>query len=638
MARGGHAGSRTQRIMLATGLLLAAGASLEAAGGLAAGAAAPVLGPAAVGCYALGMAVGGHLTARRALRALGRRQINFNVLMTVALLGAALIGEWREGAVVAFLYNLAEVLEERALDRARGAIKALMALAPPTARLRRGGTEVTVPVEQVMPGDVVIVRPGERIAVDGRVLRGASAVDQAALTGESVPVEKMPGDEVFAGSVNGDGALEVEASRPGTDTTLARVIHLVEAAGAQRAPTQRFVDAFARYYTPAIVLLAAAVAAGPPLLLGQPWARWTYEALALLVVGCPCALVIATPVALVSAIGNAARHGVLVKGGRHLEEVARLAAVAIDKTGTLTAGRPVVTDVVRLGGEGCPLCLAGGLERLSEHPLARAIVAAAESEEHACAAGPVPADFRALPGRGASAVLDGRRYYVGSLRLFTELGADTAEAEPLVERFQAEGKTAMLLGTEGRVLAVFALADALRPAALTALRDLAAAGVRRMVMLTGDSAAAGARVARESGIAEVRAGLLPEEKVAAVRELRERYGSVAMVGDGVNDAPAMAAATVGIAMGGAGNDVALETADVVLMSDDLSLIPFLIALSRRAMSTVRQNIAFALALKAAAVAAAVGGWLTLWLAIVADMGATVLVTLNAARLLRFSRR
>ncbi len=617
------------RRMLVSGGLLA--------GGWLAGLLAPAVPGAAVAFYALAIAAGGYPTARKGLRALRRGRITFNVLMTVAVAGAALIGEWREGAVVAFLYNASEALEAHAMDRARGALRALVDLAPKLARVRRDGREETIPAEAVVPGDLVIVRPGERIAVDGRVVGGASAVNQAPITGESVPVEKGPGDEVFAGSLNEEGVLEVEATRPCTDTTLARIIHLVEDAQSRRAPVQRFVDAFARWYTPAIVALAAGVALAPPLFLGQPWDRWLYEGLALLVVGCPCALVVSTPVALVSAIGGAARHGVLIKGGMHLETAGRLRAVAFDKTGTLTEGRPAVTDVIRLTDDGgaCPLCLAGGLERFSEHPLARAIVAAAEAAEHECYSPPDVADFRAIPGKGAGAVIDGRRYYIGNPRLFAELGVDTGQAAEIVDRLQAEGKTAMLLGTERELVAVFAVADALRPDGVAVLRELARAGVAHAVMLTGDNARTAESVARQAGIAEFRAELLPEDKVAAVRELRERYGTVAMVGDGVNDAPALAAASLGIAMGRGGTDVALETADVVLMGDDLSRLPYLVRLARAALGVIRQNIAFSLLIKLVAVAAVVPGWLTLWLAILADMGATVLVTLNAARLLLY---
>lgn len=617
---------RDTRRMLVSGSLLAAAWLAEV---LIRGTALP-----AIALYALAAAVGGYPTARRGLRAFRRGRITFSGLMTVAVTGALLIGEWREAAVVAFLYNVAEALESYAQDRARGALRALLDLSPRVARVRRDGAEVAVPVAEVRRGETVLIRPGERIPVDGRVRRGFSAVNQAPITGESLPVDKEPGDEVYAGSLNGEGALEVEATRPGSDTTLTRVIHLVEEAQAARAPAQRLVDRFAGYYTPAVAALAAGVAVLPPLLLDQPWSRWLYEGLALLVASCPCALVISVPVALVSAIGSAARHGVLVKGGLHLETAARVRAVAFDKTGTLTAGQPRVTEVVPLAGDGaCPLCLAGSVERQSEHPLARAVVAAAA--DHGCPPPPDGAEFRALPGLGATALVDGRRYYVGNARLFADLGLPLDAAAPHLARLQEEGKTAMLVGTEREVLAVLGVADALRPESRPAVADLRRLGVAPAVLLTGDNPRAAAAVARQAGVDEFRAELLPEDKVAAVRELTAQHGPVAVVGDGVNDAPALAAAALGVAMGGAGNDVALETADVVLMGNDLNRLPFLVRLSRAAMSVIRQNVALSLGLKAAAVAAVAPGWLTLWLAILADMGATVLVTANAARLLRF---
>lgn len=583
--------------------------------------------------YALTIVVGGYPTARKGIRSLLRLNFDINVLMTVAVTGAALIGEWTEGAVVAFLFNVSEALESYSMERARSAIRALMEIAPKVARIRRGQEELEVPVEEVQVGDVMLVRPGEKIPMDGRVLKGTSAVNQAAITGESIPVEKGPGDEVFAGTLNGDGALEVEVTKLVTDTTLARIIHLVEEAQAQRAPAQKFVDVFARYYTPAVMVLAALIILIPPLFLGQPWGEWIYRGLALLVVACPCALVVSTPVALVSGIANGARHGVLIKGGLFLEQAGRLQAVAFDKTGTLTRGRPVVTDVVKLADEDMAglLCLAAGIEQFSEHPLARAIVEAARREAQGI---PPAEDFSAIIGKGASAVIQGTRYYIGSPRLFSELGADTAAAEEVVARLQAEGKTAMLLGTEAQVLGVFAVADELRETSVAALQELKQAGVRHIVMLTGDNARTAEAIARRAGITEFRADLLPEDKVEAIKQLRERYGVVAMVGDGVNDAPALAAATLGIAMGGAGTDVALETADIALMADDLNKLPYLVRLSRATLRVIKQNIGLALALKLLAVIAVFPGWLTLWLAILADMGATILVTLNGIRLLR----
>ena len=613
------------RRLLIAGALLAAGVL---AGWLLAGwspLAAPVL-------YALAIAVGGWPTARKGLRSLRRLRFDSNVLMTVAVAGAALIGQWSEGAVVAFLYNLSEALEAYAMNRARGAIGALVQLAPRTARLLDGRE---VPVDAVAVGEMLLVRPGERIALDGVVRAGISAVDQAAITGEAMPVTREVGDPVYAGSINGEGALEVAVTRLVRDTTLARVIHQVEEAQAQKAPAQRFVDRFARWYTPAVMLAAALVMVVPPLFFHRPWDRWIYAGLALLVLSCPCALVVSTPVALVSGIANAARYGVLIKGGLYLEQAGHLQAVAFDKTGTLTRGRPVLTDVVSLG-EAPPariLALAAAVEARSEHPLARAVVQAARDGGLAL---PAAADFTALPGRGAAAVVEGVAHYAGTPRLFSELGALAGDSSAVaaVERLEAAGKTAVLLGTAERLLGVLAVADELRASSVAALQELRRLGVRHAVMLTGDSPRTAAAVAAQAGLAEYRAGLLPADKVTAIGQLQQEYGLVAMVGDGINDAPALAAAGLGIAMGGAGSGVALETAGAVLMADDLSGLPFLVRQSRATLAVIRQNIGLALGLKLLAVLAVIPGWLTLWLAVIADMGGTILVTLNAVRLLR----
>lgn len=583
------------------------------------------------GLYAVAIVAGGRVTFGRGARALARLQFDMNALMTVAVTGAVLIGEWREAGVVAFLYGVSESLEAFGINRARRAIRSLMDLAPRTARVLRDGAEAVIPVDDVEVGDRMLVRPGEKIAMDGDVIAGLSAVNQAAITGESVPVEKQAGDPVYAGTLNGAGALTVTVSRRVADTTLSRIIHLVEEAQAQRAPAQRFIDRFARYYTPSVLALAALVALVPPLALGRPWAHWIYEGLALLVVACPCALVVSTPVALVSAIGNAARNGVLIKGGVHLEQAGRVRAVALDKTGTLTHGQPALTDLVPLNG--LPpaelLAAAAAVEQFSEHPLAGAVVRAAAGRPLPAAAG-----FQAMPGRGAHAEVAGRRLYVGSLRLFGELGAPVDAAAAAAADLEANGRAALLVGDAGAVDGVLGVADTLRPDSSAAVQELHRTGVGRVVMLTGDTEATARAVAARVGVDEYRWGLLPADKVDAVRDLRARYGAVAMVGDGVNDAPALAAATVGIAMGAAGTDVALETADIALMSDDLSRLPFLLRLSRATLGVIRQNIALALALKLLAVLAVFPGWLTLWLAILADMGATILVTANSLRLFR----
>jgi Cd2+/Zn2+-exporting ATPase len=585
--------------------------------------------------YAGAIVAGGYSTAVKGLRNLIKLQFDMNVLMMIAVAGAAAIGQWSEGAVVAVLFGVSEMLESYTMDRARQSLRSLMEIAPRTARVLRWGKVEEIPVEDVRVGDTLVVRPGEKVAMDGVILEGRSAINQAAITGESLPVEKGPGAEVFAGTLNGEGALDVRVTRLVEDSTISRVIHLVEEAQAQRAPSQTFVERFARYYTPAIMVLSALIVLVPPLLLGQPWGPWVYRGLSLLVVGCPCALVVSTPVSIVSAISNAARNGVLIKGGAHLERAGALRAVAFDKTGTLTRGRPEVTDVEPVAGEVSAadlLCLAAAVEGRSEHPLARAIV-----ERSACKneCGRVTAGFQAIVGRGARATVDGRELYVGSPVLFaSDLSLDLGRAGELSRQWQAQGKTVMLVGTREAVLGAVAVADTPRRSSAGALAGLREAGVERTVMLTGDNAVTARAIGSRLGVDEVRADLLPEGKVAAVRELAKTHGAIGMVGDGVNDAPALAAATVGIAMGGAGTDVALETADIALMGDDLSKLPFTIRLSRATLRVIKQNIGLALALKLLAVAAVFPGWLTLWLAILADMGATVLVTLNGMRLLR----
>lgn len=589
-------------------------------------------GPLTILLFAAATLVGGYATICRGLRALSRFQFDMNVMMTGAVTGAALIGQWEEGAAVAFLYAVSNLLEATTLDRARRTIRGLMDLAPREGRIRRGGQELIVPVEDVRVGDLLLVRPGEKIAADGIVRAGISTVDQSAITGESVPSDKAAKDRVFAGTLNGFGALEVEVTRRVADTTLHRIIHLVEEAQAQRAPSQQFVDRFARVYTPAVLGLAIALGLLPPLLFGQPWGPWIYRGLALLIVSCPCALVVSTPVSILSAVANAARQGVLIKGGAHLEALGRISTVALDKTGTLTTGRPEVTDVLPLDDTGpeALLALAAAVEVRSEHPLARAILRAAEKRHLPLQ----PAsEFTAIPGQGARASVGTQAVYVGNRRLAEEVWPQDNRAAGVVARLEAQGKTAMIVGTGEGPLGVIGLEDILRPESRDAVTCLRAAGVSHVALLSGDNAAVAGSIARAIGADDVRAPLLPEDKLAAVRDLRERYGDLVMVGDGVNDAPALAAATVGVAMGVAGSDVALETADVALMSDDLGKLPFVMGLGRATVRVIQQNIAFALVIKALAIAAVFPGWLTLWLAVLGDMGASVLVTLNGMRLL-----
>jgi Cd2+/Zn2+-exporting ATPase len=594
---------------------------------------------AAAALAVLAVVAGGRYIFPRGVRALRSRALDMNFLMSIAAVGALGIGEYGEAASAVFLFALAQLLESYSVDRARRAVQQLMALSPAEAVVLRGGRELRVPAEEVVVGEVVVVRPGEKIPVDGVVTAGASSVDQAPITGESVPVEKEAGAEVFAGTLNGAGALEIRSTRPAEDTTLARIIHSVEEAQGSRAPTQAFVERFARVYTPAVVAVAAAVALLPPLLGVGGWGDWFYRALVLLVIACPCALVISTPVTIVSALAGAARRGILIKGGLHLENAGRARVVALDKTGTLTAGEPEVVDIVSLGDRPPAelLRLAAAAERRSEHPLARAILRRAEE------AGLEPeaaTNTAALTGLGVEARLGKRTIVVGSARLFGERGALDAAARRALERLEGEGRTVVLVGEarpEGLVAeGAIALADRVRAEAAGALRALHAAGIERVVMLTGDREGAAAAVATSLGagaVDEVHASLLPEDKVAAVRALRERHGAVLFVGDGVNDAPALAAADVGIAMGAGGSDVALETADIALMADDLSRLPVTIRFARKAERIIRANIAFSLLTKGAFLMLALSGHATLWMAVLADVGASVLVVGNGMRAL-----
>ncbi len=639
-----ESGARHEQTILtaASGLATAAAFAVHAwqAGGPAAALGSEGLGLAhgvplaARLLYLAGMVAGAWRIVPKAWLAARRFRPDMNLLMTIAVLGAVAIGEWLEAATVTFLFALSLALESWSLGRARHAVAALMDLAPPTARLLHpDGTEEEVPPQALRAGSVFVVRPGERIPLDGRVTRGASGVNQAPITGESLPIGKGVGDTVFAGTINGDGALEVECTKAASDTTLAHIIRMVGSAQSRRAPSEQWVERFARIYTPAVMLLAGLVLFVPPLLFGGAWGDWLYRALVLLVIGCPCALVISTPVSIVAALASAARQGVLVKGGLHLEAPAHLKAMALDKTGTLTEGRPRVLEVVPMNehDERELLAIAMSLEARSEHPLAAAIL------DYGRARGvPVRAaeDFQIVQGKGASGRLDGRSYWLGSHRLLDERGQETAAVHERLEALAGTGRTVVVVGDETHVCGFLALADTLRPASARALMELRALGIERIVMLTGDNRGTAESVARQAGVDEVRAELLPADKVAAVEELVARHGQVAMVGDGVNDAPAMALATLGIAMGAAGSDAAIETADIALMSDDLSKVPWLIAHSRRTLGVIRQNIALSLAVKATFVTLTFLGHASLWGAIAADMGASLLVIFNGLRLLR----
>lgn len=590
-----------------------------------------------VGLFLTAILVGGFPLLKTGIRNVARLEFDMKTLMTLAVIGGAIIGEWGEVAVVVILFAISEALERFSMDRARKSIQSLMDIAPNEALIKRNGQEFTVHVGDIVVGDIMIVKPGQKIAMDGIVVHGHSSVNQAAITGESVPVEKAVDDEVFAGTLNEEGLLEIKVTKLVEDTTISKIIHLVEEAQGERAPAQAFVDKFAKYYTPIIMVVAALVAIIPPLFTGGNWSTWVYQGLAVLVVGCPCALVISTPISIVSAIGNAAKKGVLVKGGVYLEEMASLKAIAFDKTGTLTKGIPVVTDFALLNpqlDQRQLFAIVAALENRSQHPLASAIVAKAEDEQLPYHDYMVE-NVTALTGKGITGTVNGKTYYVGSPKLFQER-LPTRDITPFaqnIKSLQQQGKTAMLVGTETELLAIVAVADEVRPSSKEVIRKLHEAGIAKTVMLTGDNKQTAHAIGQAVGVADIQAELMPEDKLRFIKQWQENHGHVAMVGDGVNDAPALAAATVGIAMGGAGTDTALETADIALMGDDLKKLPFTVKLSRKTLNIIKANIAFAIAIKLAALLLVVPGWLTLWIAILSDMGATLLVALNSMRLI-----
>ncbi|MGM0491828.1 MAG: heavy metal translocating P-type ATPase [Armatimonadota bacterium] len=592
---------------------------------------------AVVATLSISIILGGYHIARSAIISLRTSlAADMNVLMTVAVIGAMAIGEWYEAATVVLLFSVANALETFTSDRTRNAIRSLMALSPDTATVLRDGEEVSVAAENVAIGDVVVVRPGERLPVDGVVEDGESEINQAPVTGESEPVAVSPGSEVFAGTVNGPGLLEIRSTKTAGDTTIARIIHMVEEAQAQRSPSQRFVDRFARYYTPIVIALAALITAIPPLAFGEPFTPWFYRALTLLVLACPCALVISTPVAIAAAIANGARNGVLVKGGAYIERLATIRQFVFDKTGTLTLGRPEVTDVIPAGGqdEDELLATAAAAESGSEHALGRAILREAADRGLQWSRA---RDFRAITGRGARARVDHRVVHVGRPSWIAELGAETTEIDEDVRRLQSQARTVVLVargeGDSVSVLGAIAIADRPREEAREATDKLRAMGVERLMMLTGDAEGVAASVASELGIDEYAAELMPDQKVDRIKKIRQS-GLVAMIGDGVNDAPALALADVGVAMGAAGTDAALETADIALMADDLSKLPYALRLSRMALRIVKQNIVASIAIKLAFMALVVPGALTLWMAILGDTGVSIAVTLNSMRLLK----
>jgi len=587
--------------------------------------------PLEVGFYLLALSSGGYESAKRSLLALLRRTVDVNLLMILAAAGAAALGYWKEGAILMLLFSLSNALEGYATERTRQAIQLLMTLRPREARVRRDGEEILVPVDSVAPGDLVVVRPGDQIPVDGRVEAGVSWVDQGPITGESFPVQKVPGNEVYAGTLNLQGILEVRVTRPAEDTTLARILKLVESAQSQKARTQHFAEWIGRYYTLAVVGAAVILLLSP--LQGRGWEEAFYRAMTLLVVASPCALVLSTPSTILAAIANGARHGILFKGGTHLEALAGVKTLAFDKTGTLTLGRPQVSEVLAIHvGEQEVLRLAASAERLSGHPLGNALVE--EAQRRGLELYEVQA-MEEIPGQGVRAALNGRGEVLVGNRLLIEAAgiAIPEEIAEAVDRLERSGKTVMFVANGG-VAGVIAASDVVRPDTQEALRQVRSLGIHRLVMLTGDNPRAAQAISERAGVTDVFAGLLPHEKVEVLQSLK-RYGPVGMVGDGINDAPALASASVGIVMGGIASDVAMETADVVLMAPTLERLPYAIALSRKAQGVIRQNIAIALSVILLLLTGTFLGWLQLPLAVVGHEGSTVLVILNGLRLLHF---
>jgi Cd2+/Zn2+-exporting ATPase len=579
--------------------------------------------------------IGAVFPAQRAWQSVTRRSLDINVLMVIAVVGALIIRQFEEAAMVVSLFAAAQWLEAQSLDRARRAIGKLLDMAATGVTVRGEGGDHLVDIDEVAPGALMLVKPGEKIALDGVVRSGRSDVNQAPITGESLPVEKSEGDDVFAGTINGHGARTVAVTRRRADTTLAHIVHLVESAQARRAPMQQFIDRFAAWYTPSIVILAVLVAALPVVVLGQPFETWLYRALVLLVVACPCALVISTPVSIVSALAGAAQHGVLVKGGVHLERLAGVRVVAFDKTGTVTTGRLTLDAVHPVNGSRPDdiVQAAASVESQSEHPIAAAIVASAHARG-------VPLDaaseVRALPGLGVEGVVNGQAIVCGTPRLFGERGGLSIEVSDAAAAIAARGMSPVVVARNGAAIGVLGVTDRPKANAAQVVVDLRAQGVSRIAMITGDHDAAARATGAALGVDEVRSGQLPADKVLAVEHLRHAHGAIAMVGDGVNDAPALAAADVGIVMGAMGSDAALETADIALMSDELPKLPYAIRLSRATLSNIRTNVALSIGLKAAFVFLAIAGVATLWMAVLADTGASALVVANAVRLRRFS--
>ncbi|GAB1782280.1 heavy metal translocating P-type ATPase [Priestia aryabhattai] len=584
--------------------------------------------------YAIAMIVSGYKPAKSAYYGIKSRSLDMNVLMTVAALGAAVIGEWLEGATVVWLFALGVALQTRSIEQTRNSIRGLMDLAPSEAWVKENGQLIKKAAEDISIGTTIVVKPGDRIPLDGEIINGESSINQAPITGESIPVDKVIGDAVYAGTINESGSLEIKVTKLVEDTTISKIIHLVEEAQEKKAPTQAFVDKFATIYTPIVFILALFIMVIPPLFDGA-WSEWFYKGLELLVVACPCALVISTPVAIVSAIGNAAKNGVLIKGGTFLEKAGAINAIAFDKTGTLTEGKPAVSEVVSLAAEENQLlAITKTLEDYSNHPIARAIVDYAAEKKVDSLQG---SNFKILTGKGVQATIQETVYYAGNAKLFSDLGTPLSHCWSHIEKLQNEGKTIIIVGTAKSVLGIISVADTIRHTTVSALESLKQKGMQQIVMLTGDNEGTAKMIASESRVDRYFADLLPEDKVKAIQQLQHEGYQTAMVGDGINDAPALATADLGIAMGGAGTDTAMETADIVLMADNLEKLPHTMKLSRKALAVIKQNIWFSIIVKVIALAFIFPGWLTLWIAVLSDTGAALLVILNSLRLLKMKK-
>ncbi|WP_027964870.1 heavy metal translocating P-type ATPase [Halalkalibacillus halophilus] len=589
--------------------------------------------PATVAIFVTSMVIGGYSLFIAGFQNLIKLRFDMKTLMTIAVIGAALIGEWIEGAVVVILFAISEALERYSMDQARSSIQSLMDQTPPTAIRLTNGEQQTVNVSDLKVGDFVAVKPGAKVPADGKIRKGSSTFNQSMITGESMPVDKKVDQEVFAGALNGAGYVEVEVTKRSEDSTMAKIIHLVEEAQNEKAPAQHFVDQFAKYYTPLIILIAIGVATLPPMLFGLSYEAWVYQGLAVLVVGCPCALVISTPIAIVTAIGTAAKNGVLIKGGAFLEVLGQIKVFAFDKTGTITHGNPEISDYYIFDEEFSEeefFTTAAALEKHSEHPLAKAIMNYTQANFRQDASIEV-SNFQSHTGKGIEGEIRGTSYQIGSPASFSNLEPEVSEH---IRNWETKGNTIIVLRKNGQTTGIIAIADMIREQAKAMIESLKELNIHETILLTGDHEPTAKAIQSASGIKHSRSQLLPEEKHQEVERLKKSFGKVAMVGDGVNDAPALAASDLGIAMGSAGADTALETADLALMGDDLWKLPYAVRLSRRTLTIIKQNISFALGLKALALLLVIPGWLTLWIAILADMGATLLVTLNALRLFK----